>query len=355
MEKNERKTARRKLADNFLKAITEEPLTWRQGFVSAATPQNGKSGRAYTGLNHFILSFAMQEKGWEDPRFFTGSYIFGSEENRNKDKDDPTKLIVKKGEKATAVEAHIYIPKERESQLSVIGPAQYWRLEPEERDKYMPRVRDIPVFNAEQCENVPPMILKHQLQITDNQTREYIDTAIDNMGVKTLERDEYDVPCYIPPLDEIRMPPARFFKSEHEYFTTKLHETCHATGHISRLDRLTLHNEEAYAKEELRVEIATCFIASELNLDMENPSYAKNHTAYIQNWASEIKDNLNALTSAIYDAEGIADYVLDKAGFEKEQSKNAEKEETMRFEKKESIDIAHMQKESVKEKEAKAL
>ncbi|WP_334092771.1 zincin-like metallopeptidase domain-containing protein, partial [Helicobacter typhlonius] len=66
-----------------------------------------------------------------------------------------------------------------------------------------------------------------------------------------------------------------------------------------------------YAIEELRAEIASMFIAQDLELTA-NESHIQNNSAYIQHWKSKITENPNVLFTAIADAEKITKFVMAK-------------------------------------------
>jgi len=63
--------------------------------------------------------------------------------------------------------------------------------------------------------------------------------------------------CYVPGLDQVRMPPFPAFRDAVAYYATLAHEATHWTGHASRCAR-DLHGrfgEEVYAAEELVAEL----------------------------------------------------------------------------------------------------
>src|SRR5271157_190336 len=68
--------------------------------------------------------------------------------------------------------------------------------------------------------------------------------------------------------DTIRLPAHDRFATPSDYYATALHELGHWTGHPDRLDR-DLSNpfgSEGYAREELRAEIASLILGSELGI-----------------------------------------------------------------------------------------
>ena len=115
---------------------------------------------------------------------------------------------------------------------------------------------------------------------------------------------------YSADTDTVALPEMAKFDSEYDFEATALHELCHATGHVSRLNRdLTGgKNSPKYAKEELRAEIASSFICGDLHLS-KSKSHIENHKAYIQSWIQILSDDPNELFKAITEANKISDYV----------------------------------------------
>lgn len=113
--------------------------------------------------------------------------------------------------------------------------------------------------------------------------------------------------------DEVHLPERADFKSMQEFYSTALHEIGHSTGHESRLNRdlSGRFGSEGYAMEELRAEIAFIFMEQDLEIE-PSEGRLQNNVAYIQSWKEEIKENPNALFTAITDADKIAKYVSER-------------------------------------------
>ena len=118
---------------------------------------------------------------------------------------------------------------------------------------------------------------------------------------------------YRPSTDEVHLPEREKFKSTQSFYDTAFHEIGHSTGHESRLNRDLSggFGSQSYAMEELRAEIASIFMAQDLGIE-PSEDRLQNNAAYIQSWKDEIKENPNALFTAIADADKIARYVSSK-------------------------------------------
>lgn len=306
------------LTEIFLKSIEEDPLSWHRNFKSPQRPMNGIYHNQYKGYNRMLLSYVMNKNGYQDPRFYPQSYIFGSPENREKAWDDPTKIKVMRGEKPVFIDTGFFVPKNKfdadGNKLKPISIPEYRNLPDEKKELYRPAQKSIPVYNADQLTGVEKWKeIETGKQVLDSYILQVIDRGAAEMGVAVKEGD-YDPPCYIPVLDEIHMPQKSLFANEYAFAATLLHEMAHASGAEHRMNRDLSggFGSEKYAIEELRAEIASAFMANEFGIDMPD-SLLDDHKAYVQSWAKAISNDKNILISAIFDAEKIADYVEDKA------------------------------------------
>lgn len=306
------------LTEIFLKSIEEDPLSWHSNFKSPQRPMNGIYHNQYKGYNRMLLSYVMNKNGYQDPRFYPQSYIFGSPENREKAWDDPTKIKVMRGEKPVFIDTGFFVPKNKfdadGNKLKPISIPEYRNLPDEKKELYRPAQKSIPVYNADQITGVEKWKeIENGKQVLDSYILQVIDRGAAEMGVAVKEGD-YDPPCYIPDLDEIHMPQKSLFVNEYAFAATLLHEMAHASGAEHRMNRDLSggFGSEKYAIEELRAEIASAFMANEFGIDMPD-SLLDDHKAYVQSWAKAISNDKNILISAIFDAEKIADYVEDKA------------------------------------------
>lgn len=306
------------LTEIFLKSIEEDPLSWHSNFKSPQRPMNGIYHNQYKGYNRMLLSYVMNKNGYQDPRFYPQSYIFGSPENREKAWDDPTKIKVMRGEKPVFIDTGFFVPKNKfdadGNKLKPISIPEYRNLPDEKKELYRPAQKSIPVYNADQLTGVEKWKeIENGKQVLDSYILQVIDRGAAEMGVAVKEGD-YDPPCYIPDLDEIHMPQKSLFVNEYAFAATMLHEMAHASGAEHRMNRDLSggFGSEKYAIEELRAEIASAFMANEFGIDMPD-SLLDDHKAYVQSWAKAISNDKNILISAIFDAEKIADYVEDKA------------------------------------------
>ena len=86
---------------------------------------------------------------------------------------------------------------------------------------------------------------------------------------------------------------------------------CHASGHPSRLNRETLNEsyrfgDLAYAKEELRAELASVFLLAERGI----PHNPDTHAAYLSAWIENLKTDKHEIFRAARDAHRAADFLI---------------------------------------------
>ena len=119
--------------------------------------------------------------------------------------------------------------------------------------------------------------------------------------------------CYVPSLDQIRMPPFPVFRDAVAYYATLAHEATHMTGHASRCarDLRGRFGEEAYAAEELVAELGAAFLCADLAL---TPEPRPDHAAYVASWLKVLRRDKRAIFTAAAKAQAAADWMHTRQG-----------------------------------------
>jgi antirestriction protein ArdC len=301
MTPNERiEKERQAIADAVLAQIEGGNLEWTKGWHCLSQKTfNAKTERAYQGTNLVILYLRSMEKGYQDPRWLTF----------NQAKELGAKI--KAGEHATT----IFHWNEYDKKTGKVPnwddinklPAQE-RVE-YERENIRHSVSYHNVFNAAQVDGLaayPAAVMSADEIAKQNSFIEQIISA----SAAPVIHDGGGSASYNPATDTIHLPKLEDFKTKNDYYATALHEIAHSTGHESRLFRKlsAAHSGKGYAVEELRAEFAALFLQAELGITLDG-SHFENHSAYIQNWASAIKEDKNILFAAIKDAGDIASWI----------------------------------------------
>ncbi|MDR3707175.1 MAG: zincin-like metallopeptidase domain-containing protein [Capsulimonadaceae bacterium] len=200
-------------------------------------------------------------------------------------------------------------------------PVMYWRFPEDsetdddgaktERAGHPLAIRYI-VFNVEQCvrlERLPAF--EPVAPQTDDEAFAAAQAIVDGMPNPPVIKHGGDIACYIPSLDEVRMP--KSFASLHEYYSVLYHELGHATGSEKRLARPGVigqasYKDDLYSFEELVAQIASMFLGEEAGI---KPDW-KNEVSYIESWRRQLTKDHSLIVRAASHAQKAADLVLNR-------------------------------------------
>lgn len=234
---------------------------------------NPTTDRPYRGgVNTILLWLSAQINGYTDPRWM----------GRGQAKKAGFSIKGLTNQKGTVIFAPIF---------------GYGTDDEGEKFKYVKGFRDVVVFNACQIEGVPSIDEQYEIPEVDaNEGFELAAKILKDSGAN-VQTDPATTPCYIPALDQIRMPEAGQFESVSAFWSTMLHELTHWTGHDKRLNRgMFGRGKAAYAYEELVAEMGSAFLCAWLGI--EKPAVTQNHEAYIQHWISHLNNDKSVFMDA---------------------------------------------------------
>jgi antirestriction protein ArdC len=268
---------------------------WNPGDASAAMPRNPITDRNYRGGNAIQLLATALQRGYGDPRWMT--YKQASEHG----------CQVRKGEKGTQIEFWEVKPANKKEGSPSDSPQDREGRDGESRRDTRLIHRVYTVFNATQIDGVPEYQPKRPTPFQVVSSGERI---LENSGAK-ITHDQVDRAFYSRSSDSIHLPQKESFKDAAGYYGTALHELAHWTGHPSRLDRPSLNasyrfGDTNYAKEELRAELASVFLAAERGI----PHEPEQHAAYVGSWIKALQQDKNEIFRAAHDASAATDYLL---------------------------------------------
>jgi antirestriction protein ArdC len=302
---------RQEVTDNVIRMLENGAAPWQKPWdpkaASANMPINPTSARAYRGGNAIHLMATALQKGYRDPRWMT--YKQASDHGWQ----------VRRGEKGTQIEFwEVKQAKDTSPEASgdAANNAHKERAGNGDRSRLIHRVYT--VFNAAQIDGIPPYVAKEHTAFEVAQAGERILTA---SGAK-IAHDQADGAFYDRAADAIHLPPKEAFKEAPGYYGTALHELAHWSGHPSRLNRATLNEsyrfgDVNYAKEELRAELASVFLAAERGI----PHDPAQHAAYVGSWVKGLREDKNEIFRAAHDASAATDFLL---SLERERSRAEE-------------------------------
>lgn len=305
---------RKQLVDTVLANLEKGTGIWKQGWTMPGAPESAITGKRYRGVNNFFLSLIAMAQGYTDNRWATFNQI---EEKDWRFKTDEEGNSLGKG-KGAAIE--FFELKDKKTGLPFNKKVLDGMTEDEKDEYWKDNVRPIRkfyrVFNGDIIDGIPA---KEKREINPDDKVDRAEKIIaywhENESKILYEGNQA---FYRISTDEIHLPKRDEFFTMQEFYTTALHEIGHSTAYETRLNRdiKNLFGSAEYAEEELRAEIASMFIAQDLEITMEK-SHIQNNSAYIQSWHDKIKENPNALFTAIADADKISRFVMSKENIEK--------------------------------------
>jgi len=233
-------------------------VPWRSpilGQVRAGCPKNLTSGKAYRGINVFLLAFTAFARGFES------AYWLTYKQTRERGGG------VKKGEKGSLVvfwKPHEVVDKQT-------GEVKQTFL-----------LRYYHVFNLDQCVDIkaPDAAVYTPSQFDPIEAAEQIVDGYDDGPQMMFGGGRA---FYRPSIDTVTLPERERFASGEEFYSTMFHELAHSTGHSKRLDRgldtdLQPFGSPDYGKEELIAEMTAAFLSGECGI---TPTVIQNQSSYI--------------------------------------------------------------------------
>ncbi len=281
---------RQEVTDSIVAALEKGVAPWQKPWQAGAfeMPLNPTSGKNYRGGNAIHLMLIGMRSGYEDPRWLT--YRQAQENGWQ----------VRRGEKGTQIEFWQFPGAESDSREESRDDAQDLQ-----KDRFIYRVYT--VFNARQVEGIPAHMPRLRQEWEVMQAGESI---LQNSGARVFH-DQADRAFYDRRSDTIHLPPRSAFKTAGSFYGTASHELAHWSGHPSRLNRETLNEsyffgDPAYAKEELRAELASVFLMAERGI----PHNPDSHAAYLGSWLQVLREDKHEIFRAARDAHRAADLLI---------------------------------------------
>lgn len=271
------------------KGATPWVKPWKRlkGQPGRGMPYNPVSGTLYRGVNHFWLGM----QPFAVPYYLTfkqAQQLGGS---------------VKAGQKGTPVVYWNVHRKEGKNDAGETVTSAY------------AFIKHYYVFNIEQCEDIVLPAMPETPAATFDADSSVM-AIVDRLGLAGGLMHAGDSAYYRPSTDGIVMPPMAAFNSSAAYHATLLHESVHATGHKSRLDRdfskSKRFGDEHYAAEELVAELGAAMLCAHCGIDGD-----LRHAGYIESWLKALRNDKRYILTASAQAQKALD-LLTKAESEEE-------------------------------------
>ena len=346
------KNPRKELVDTIINSMKNRDGVWQKTWANLAgseAPYNPITGTKYRGVNFLVLSLEQTELDTIDPRWCTfkqavaAGYQITKGSKAAQASFYDLNVSLNDGNKdyyikAKSVDGYVskvidhyrtqYPTKSTEIRDAVNKAAQFTTLSDKAKLALFVTelnnatganikissaavMKSFPIFNYSQLQNVPELEIKPVNSFEPIHRAEGILVA---SGAKIFH-DNANENYYSPKKHEIHLTPKESFKSPEAYYSTALHEIGHWTKGDGLPRNLKVEGEVntdrlAYAREELRAELASVFMSSDLNLKLD----IQNHSAYLGSYLEVLNNDYTEFFAAVSDAQKIASRVI---GFEK--------------------------------------
>jgi antirestriction protein ArdC len=272
------------VTNKLIAALEQGPEAWTKSWTTRADlfcPVNHATGRAYRGINLWLLAIACDERAAMENRWLTFRQALA------------LGTPIRKG--AKGVRIIFWKTLDRKDHEDATEEAHA------ESDQRRPMIaRTFHVFNAADCEGVPaePVTFTPDCMLAAR--------ILDASGAAVVAGK----PSYCPGDDVVRLPPVSAFASQADYFATAFHELAHWTApRVKRELNAKRFGDRAYAIEELTAELAAAMLCRACGL----PTLMQS-ASYISDWLKVLREDKRAVFSVASAAQKAADYLLERAG-----------------------------------------
>jgi antirestriction protein ArdC len=266
-----------RIVDAIETGAGEFKLPWHRPAGSITRPVNIQSKKPYRGINVVSLWVEAEIRGYATP-------VWGTYKQFHE-----ARCQVRKGEKASLVVFYKEIEFEKDAAEITDGDdptSSAWLA------------RGYWVFNAEQVDGYE---LPGKPPVAEIKRNEQVESFLDATGIEV--RWGGHSAFYRPSEDYIQMPERGLFtgtdtsSATEALYSTLLHESVHATGHKSRLDRgfSGKFTTEQRSFEELIAELGAAFLCADLAV---TPRLRDDHVHYIAHWLEIMKGDKKAIFKA---------------------------------------------------------
>ncbi len=345
------KSAEDRALDTFAELMIDRIKTidqdWKKPWLEKGNfvmPRN-LSGRAYNGLNTFLLLLHSMKEKYNMPVFVTYNQIEYDLNNRSKLKDrsdepavslkpsdgeNPGFVHLIKGEKSFPVFLSIPLVKNKETNKP-ITLSEYNDLTDAEKDKYYVRsyTHVYNVYNLDQTnlkEARPELYSKIEKKFKELDKQDIVpmeegkmfkfepmDRMIaENKWICPIETRENEGAYFSPSKNIIVVPPKKNFVDGESFYGNTLHEMVHSTGSdklFGRLDNNTGDKKFDYAREELVAEMGAAVVSHQYGFDKH---IKDDSAAYLKSWLRSLKEDPSFLKTTLDDVKKATSFIGQK-------------------------------------------
>ncbi|OAI51724.1 hypothetical protein AYO44_16940 [Planctomycetaceae bacterium SCGC AG-212-F19] len=288
---------RQKITAEIVAALQAGTPPWRKPWINdpnAGFPTNIASKKRYSGINPLLLELTAKKHGLHSKWWGTWNQWQALGGQVKKRPDD-----IPAGQWGTKIVFYKPVTKVRKTAEG----------EEEQHDFFL--LREYTVFNADQVEGVALESYRVRPGSPDASVNyQPAEAAIAATGADI--RFGGNKAVYHRTRDFIECPHKEQFLDLPSYYDTIGHELAHWTEH-------RLGWQGSYALGELRAEIASCYLSSELGIPLADRM--ESHAAYLDHWVNEMKADHGVIFRISSAASKAADFILSFS--RKEEEANA--------------------------------
>jgi len=275
------------VTETILKHLERGVVPWRQPWQrKVGPPRNFHSDKPYQGINVLLL----------------GLYRFASPYWMTFEQVQRRGGRVRKGEHGALV----------------VKYGQYEAADVDGEKQTRNYLKGYKVFNAAQIEGIPFPPLQKARRLAPQRRLAKAETIVSQMPQPPrIEEGRSVRACYHPASDLIEIPERTDFDRLEQFHLTLFHELIHATGHISRLNRASLTENDGfggkvYSREELVAEMGAAFLGMEADIVRDQHEQS---AAYLDGWLKALKekDHRRWIVQAAGQAAHAADFILNRS------------------------------------------
>ena len=282
-----------KVTGRLIDAMKNSEVSWISEIVRSGRPMNYSTGKPYSGINWVILSIL---KNYNSPCFMTFKQA------------QAAGYLVQPGEKSEQIFMYIpsyyepdtrkKVPNEKVAQLSI---EELRALE------MVPFMQYANVFNIDQLRSAED---GSKLIPFSADNRADCETVISSWKNGPTVNIQDNTKAFYDSLTDVLSVPHRWkFASPAMYYGSIFHELVHATGHISRLNRLSLMDYENNRPfEELIAELGAAFLCNITGIQDE--TIFNNNTAYLKHWIEKMENDEKYFFRAAAAAQKAVDLIM---------------------------------------------
>lgn len=349
-------SATERVLNKIIQQLEENPNSWHKTWKHVAqaggVPVNPITGTEYSGLNFISLAISQFNMKTEDPRWCSFKQANAKGYQVSKGSKSPANVLFfsikheftigenklnitgkSNSETLTSLVSTLikHYPNNADLIASVVKSNQNFGIDnivkqlnqnvfcsPVIKVRSSAIEHYTPIFNFSQLQNAPELITEETKPSW--QPCIQADTIVQAMTAATglqVKNDSFNCCSYCDDTKSIHMVSPVGFKNPEAYYSALLHEVAHARMRepeaIKEL-KLNFAPEQYHvsinerAKEELRAELCAVFTCAKIGLSYN----LENHTAYLDSWLKEFKENPKELLHAASEANRVSNSILER-------------------------------------------